>query len=95
MLSDLRESGSIEQDADVIMMIFREDYYEKENPTGAAEVIVGKQRNGPTGTVALRWDPHTGRFLNNSGGHLGPEPPAEVYEDENLDQPPKNWAPRN
>ncbi|MGH1468490.1 MAG: replicative DNA helicase [Bdellovibrionales bacterium] len=93
MLSDLRESGSIEQDADVIMMIFREDYYEKENPTGAAEVIVGKQRNGPTGTVPLRWDPHTGRFLNNSASNLGPEPPMQAYEEEDLDRAPKNWAP--
>ncbi len=95
MLSDLRESGSIEQDADVIMMIFREDYYEKENPTGAAEVIVGKQRNGPTGTVPLRWDPHTGRFLNNSASNLGPEPPMQSYEEEDLDRAPKNWAPES
>ncbi len=95
MLSDLRESGSIEQDADVIMMIYREDYYEKENPTGAAEVIVGKQRNGPVGNVPLVWDPNTGRFLNNSAGALGPTPPDSAYED--LDQPPpqkKNWAPQ-
>lgn len=92
MLSDLRESGSIEQDADVIMMIYREDYYDRENPTGAASIIVGKQRNGPTGEVALRWDPHTGRFLNNSTQHLGPAPPIESYEG---DEPrePKNWAP--
>lgn len=75
MLSDLRESGSIEQDADVIMMIYRDDYYERENPTGAAEIIIGKQRNGPTGTVKVRWEPSIGRFTNNIEGGAGPDAP--------------------
>lgn len=80
MLSDLRESGSIEQDADVIMMIFREDYYEKENPTGNAEIIVGKQRNGPVGTVKVRWEPSIGKFTNNIEARVGSAPMPTVED---------------
>jgi len=66
MLSDLRESGAIEQDADVVMMLFREDYYNKDtdNPTNIAEVIIAKQRNGPVGTVQLAWLPQFTKFAN-------------------------------
>lgn len=66
-LSDLRESGSIEQDADVIMMLYRDDYYNDNTAeqTGLAEVRLSKQRNGPTGNVTLKWDPRFGLFENH------------------------------
>lgn len=72
-MSDLRESGSIEQDADVIMLLHREDYYHRGEadyePNNTAELIIAKQRNGPTGTVNLIFMEKTTRFVNAS--HVG------------------------
>jgi replicative DNA helicase len=64
LLSDLRESGSIEQDSDIVMFIFRPDYYKPDEKPGIAEVIVAKHRNGPTGTVELKFRKELTRFEN-------------------------------
>lgn len=67
MLSDLRESGAIEQDADVVMFLYRDDYYNKEtDKPNIAEVIIAKQRNGPIGTVELVWMPDYTKFANKA-----------------------------
>ena len=68
ILSDLRESGSIEQDADIVAFLYRDDYYNKESAidehTSRSEFIIGKQRNGPTTTIDLLFKRNTSTFVN-------------------------------
>lgn len=74
ILADLRESGAIEQDADVIVFVYRDEVYNKESPKlGIAEIIVGKQRNGPVGKIELRFTHEYTRFDNLSRREAGPE----------------------
>lgn len=72
MMSDLRESGAIEQDADLIMFIYRDDYYNRENSKypNQAEIIIGKQRNGPTGAINLYFQKNQTRFENLARGDM-------------------------
>jgi replicative DNA helicase len=80
-MSDLRESGAIEQDADVVMLLHREEYYLRkrggepdsealERAKGKAEIIVAKQRNGPTGDVEVHFDPRFTRFDNAAPAYI-------------------------
>ncbi len=64
ILSDIRDSGSVEQDADVVMFLYREKYYEPNSDNKQLEIIVAKQRNGPVGTVATIYNEFTGEILD-------------------------------
>ena len=65
MLSDLRDSGAIEQDADIVMFLYRDEYYNPDTEEkNIAEVIIAKQRNGPVGTIKLVWLPEYTKFVN-------------------------------
>jgi len=98
-MSDLRESGSLEQDADVVMMLHREDYYHQgeeewaaQNPdkAGVAELIITKQRNGPTGNIKLSWVSEITRFRDYSSA----APPGEYYEPKPAASSGRHFAPR-
>ena len=95
-MSDLRESGSIEQDADVIMLLHREEYYHPDqewrdaNPDkiGEARIEIAKQRNGPTGSFRLTWNSRTTRFHNYSPA----SPPMDMVEHDSMPSTGAGWS---
>jgi replicative DNA helicase len=86
MMSDLRESGSIEQDADVVAFLYREDYYQQDtDKKNIVEIIVAKQRNGPVGTVELVFLKNFNKFVSLDRGHEQSAPRREP-------DPRRRWA---
>jgi replicative DNA helicase len=67
MMSDIRESGSVEQDADVILFLYLERYYDKNSDDSSLEIIVSKNRNGPMGTITVKYNEYTGAIENLMG----------------------------
>ena len=77
MLSDLRESGSIEQDADIVIFLYRDEYYHEDTDSpGECEVIIAKQRSGPTGTVKVTWLDKYTKFVDSTAGPDAPGMPG-------------------
>lgn len=93
MMSDLRESGSIEQDADIVAFLYRDDYYNQESEKkNIIEIIIAKQRNGPVGTVELVFLKQFNKFVNYDQIHAdpGPQPPPEQKKVTNINK--RRWA---
>jgi replicative DNA helicase len=76
MLSDLRESGSLEQDSDVVILIHREEHYDKEARPGEADLIVAKHRNGPIATIQVSFQGHYSRFTDMQNNYSSPIAPV-------------------
>ena len=79
IMSDLRESGSLEQDADIVMLMFRPEYYDPQNKPGLTEVIVAKNRHGRVGSVNLSFRKEYAQFTNYSGEHAPAEDDSTVF----------------
>lgn len=95
MMSDLRESGSIEQDADIVAFLYRDDYYDKESEKkNIIEIIIAKQRNGPVGTVELVFLKQFNKFVNYDRIHSdpGPKPPKPPKQNKVVNMDKRQWA---